>query len=97
MLCYLSYKLNCARHGNFHTMKKSAKTDYLKMLKDNWEANKKGVNETYLFLARYAELFLKIFLYFLIYFFVTLLDQSILYAMQKKVFDKKLPAEFEAH
>jgi hypothetical protein len=34
-------------------MKKSAKTDYLRMLKDNWEANKKGVNETYLFMTRY--------------------------------------------
>lgn len=52
LLKYLTFKLNCARHGNFHTMKKSAKYDYLKALKEHWEADKKGVIETLQFMTK---------------------------------------------
>lgn len=46
MLTYLTFKLNCARHGNFHTMMKSAKQEYSKALRDYWDSEKKTIGES---------------------------------------------------
>jgi len=57
LLTYLTFKLNCARHGNFHTMMKSAKQEYSKALRDYWESEKKVIGESMHYYSKAVDAF----------------------------------------
>jgi len=57
MLTYLAFKLNCARHGNFHTMMKSAKQEYSKSLRDYWDSERKVITDSMHYYSKAVDTF----------------------------------------